>query len=192
MEADGTAATNNLSALEKSVKLCTAVLSDVDDISDIDIEDAAEELHKTMTAKPVYNERRSIFNTTLDLNEPRCLPACQALDDALAAYKEHVVQEKLVWETFTANNIKSSGKLKEASSASYKPSADQQAYLSKSPNLHGFIRGLGAFMDDSIKFLIEFEALQDIQESLKESCRYHVQHAQRKTIADCLARRSNK
>ncbi|KAH8264726.1 hypothetical protein KR044_004524 [Drosophila immigrans] len=192
MEAEATAA-NELDANESAIKARTAVLSDVDDISDIDIEDVAEELHKTMTAKPVSTRRRSIFNTTLDLNEPRCLPTdSQMLHDALLTYKTHLTQEKEVWESFTANNIKSSGHLKEAqqtsAASSYKPNPEQQAYLDKAPNLHAFIRGMGTFMDDGIAFLSEFEALQDVQESLKEACRYHVEGVQRCSIADSLAK----
>lgn len=41
-------------------------LSDVDDISDIEVDDVVDKLHKTITSKPVYDEKRSIFNTTLD------------------------------------------------------------------------------------------------------------------------------
>ncbi|XP_060664621.1 uncharacterized protein LOC132797118 [Drosophila nasuta] len=193
MEAE--AAANNLSAENKPIKLRTAVLSDVDDISDIDIEDAAEELHKTMTAKPVYNRRRSIFNTTLDLNEPRCLPASQALDQALASFKADVDKEKAAWETFNTNNIKNSGHSKgspQSSSSCYKPSAEHEAYLRNAPNLHAFIRGHGSFMDDSIRFLMEFEEMQDVQESLKDSCTYHVHESQRHIISECLARKHDK
>ncbi|KAH8399744.1 hypothetical protein KR215_001986 [Drosophila sulfurigaster] len=208
MEAEEAA--NKLSAENKPIKLRTAVLSDVDDISDIDIEGAAEELHKTMTAKPVYNRRRSIFNTTLDLNErklnnlhvvlnnvayirytARCLPASQALDQSLASFKAYAEKEKATWETFSTNNIKNSGHSKgspQSSSSCYKPSAEHQAYLSKAPNLQAFIRGHGSFMDDSIRFLMEFEEMQDIQESLKQSCVYHVQESKRHNISECFAR----
>lgn len=54
---------------EKCFNSPTARLSDVDDISDIDVEDVVDKLHKTITSKPVYDEKRSIFNTTLDLAE---------------------------------------------------------------------------------------------------------------------------
>ncbi|XP_062141097.1 uncharacterized protein LOC133849202 [Drosophila sulfurigaster albostrigata] len=189
MEAE--AAANDLGAENKPIKLRTAVLSDVDDISDIDIEEAAEELHKTMTAKPVYNRRRSIFNTTLDLNESRCLPASQALDQSLASFKAYAEKEKATWETFSTNNIKNTGHSKgspQSSSSCYKPSAEHQAYLSKAPNLHAFIRGHGSFMDDSIRFLMEFEEMQDVQESLKQSCVYQVQESKRHNISECFAR----
>lgn len=61
-------AESNISIVrEKSENPPSVYLSDVDDISDIDVDDAVDKLHKTITSKPVYDEKRSIFNTTLDL-----------------------------------------------------------------------------------------------------------------------------
>lgn len=43
-------------------------LSDMEE--DVDIEHAVDQFQKTISSKPVYNERRrSIFNTTLEINE---------------------------------------------------------------------------------------------------------------------------
>lgn len=61
---------NNRSSGENALNLAAAaILSDVDDISDIDGEDLANELHKTLNAKPTLTLQKSIFNTTLDLTE---------------------------------------------------------------------------------------------------------------------------
>ncbi|KAL7743263.1 hypothetical protein ACLKA6_016204 [Drosophila palustris] len=178
------ATSENKSAKESSLNVETARLSDVDDISDIEIEDVADELHKTMSAKPVYNHQKSIFNTTLDLSESPT--ACQQIEVALAAYKEHVVQEKQAWETFITRNLPRSGP--QSTSSCYEPSQDHRAYLNKGPNLQQFIRNFSAFMNDSNSFLMEFRDMQDLVEDLKVDCQLHVRNIQRNNMLDCLSK----
>lgn len=54
---------------ENSLNKAVVILSDVEDMSEVDIEDAVDQFQKTISSKPAYNERRrSIFNTTLEIN----------------------------------------------------------------------------------------------------------------------------
>lgn len=69
MEVDATE-TDSPFAEENSLNKAAVIPSDVEDISDVDIEDAEDQFQKTISSKPTYNERRrSIFNTTLEINE---------------------------------------------------------------------------------------------------------------------------
>lgn len=69
MEVDATE-TGSPFAEENSLNKAAVIPSDVEDISDVDIEDAEDQFQKTISSKPAYNERRrSIFNTTLEINE---------------------------------------------------------------------------------------------------------------------------
>lgn len=185
MEA-ATNTTNDANAKETSLNLAIARLSGVDDISDIDIDDVADELHKTIAAKPVYDKYKSVFDTTLELTPSR--PACEQLDIDVDAYKQQVIQEKQYWEYFLRKNTLRPGALR-TTSASYKPDQDQQAYLNGGPNLQTFIRGLKQFMNVGNSFLMEDQKLQDLQEDLKDCCQFHVHRMQRNNIADYLTRK---
>ncbi|EDW66296.1 uncharacterized protein Kmn1 [Drosophila virilis] len=172
---------------EKCFNSPTARLSDVDDISDIDVEDVVDKLHKTITSKPVYDEKRSIFNTTLDLAEAGSI--CETTGAAIEAYMESVVQEKQNWDSFATKYMHRPGSVGPAGGVSYRPSEEQLAYLNQGPNLQGFIRGFSTFMNDAMTFMLEFEEIQEIQENLKECCQSLTCQIQRITIAESQTNR---
>ncbi|XP_017870961.1 PREDICTED: uncharacterized protein LOC108619123 [Drosophila arizonae] len=178
-------AESNISIVrEKSENPPSVYLSDVDDISDIDVDDAVDKLHKTITSKPVYDEKRSIFNTTLDLADAESTCECASTD--VDAYVASVAQEKQLWESFTTKILQKQDEGK-AVESEYKPSEEQQAYLSKGPNLQNFIRGFSSFMDDGNAFIRQFEMMQDLQENLKNCCQFDELQKQQNCISEALA-----
>ncbi|XP_034477301.1 uncharacterized protein LOC117783854 [Drosophila innubila] len=171
---------NKSNAEENAINLAAvAILSDCDDISDIDGEDLANELHKTLNSRRVSTLQKSIFNTTLDFTE---LPAgCQQIDAAVKAFKAHVEQEKASWHTLCLKNpVKPSG--------APKPSQEQQEYLNKGPNIKNIMREFGAFMNKGTRFLVESEEMLDLVEDVKDECRKNVRVEQNNNIMKCLSK----
>ncbi|KAH8415377.1 hypothetical protein KR222_005880 [Zaprionus bogoriensis] len=185
------AETQSPTAGEHSLNRAVAQLSDMEDISDVDIDVVVDQFHKTISSQPYNERRRSIFNTTLDMNESR--PACGVDAAAVEAYAEQVAQEKRQWENFIAQSFPSRRGAAAATGAgtgnscAYKPSAEQQAYLGQAPNLQSYIRGMGSFMNEGNRFLHEFEELRELHEGLKDICQLLVNGDQRLNIAECLA-----
>lgn len=101
-------------------------------------------------------------------------------------YIESVAQEKQLWESFTTKILQrpDAGKALESE---YKPSAEQQEYLSKGQNLQNFIRGFGSFMDDCNAFIRQFEMMQNLRENLKNCCQLGELQKQQNCISAVLA-----
>lgn len=89
-------------------------------------------------------------------------------------------QEKENWDKFIKQSKRN------PDDAAYKPSAEQQAYLSQGPNLQSYIRGMGTFMNEGNGFMQQFEEMRELQESLHDICECHVVNEQRMNIAECL------